>query len=410
MNISLIRPYENNAKKHPKKQIREIADSIKAFGFNQPIVVDRHGVIIVGHGRYMASQMIGLKEVPVLQLENITDEQAKAYRLADNKLNESKWDRGLVIQELKDLNLAGFDITLTGFTHDMILTQEERDDAVPTEVPSKAKLGDVYELGDHVLMCGDSTNQDDVARLMGGDLAHCVFTDPPYNVNYKGHGKTTSRGILNDAMGTTEFDIFLDAVFARYAAIVQQGAGVYVFHSTSTQAQFEAALVKNGFQIRNQLIWNKPAAAMGWGDYHWKHEPFFYCSHGEGKAKFYGDRTNSTVWDFHRSEADLVKWAKHMLAAEKRGQTTVWSMKRDPANEYAHPTQKPVEIICFALTNSSQAGDIVVDLFGGSGSTLIAAENAGRKARLMELDPHFVDVIVARWEEYTGLKAKQRKK
>lgn len=405
MNISLIRPYEKNAKKHPPKQVKQIARSIQEFGFNQPIVVDKEGVIIVGHGRYQAALFLGLKDVPVLQLDKITDDQARAYRLADNKLNESKWDRGLVVQELKALDLAAVDITVTGFDRDMLLTQEERDDMLPEKVPSKAKLGDLYQLGVHFLLCGDSTKQEDIDRLMQGEKADCVFTDPPYNVNYQGRGKKTSNGILNDAMGVTEFDIFPDAVFANYRRVVRGGAGIYVFHSTSTQAQFEAAMVKNGFRIKNQIIWNKPTASMGWGDYRWKHEPMFYGGVKDEKTKFYGDRSNTTVWDFHKTEDDLVKWARAMLAAEADGRSTVWTMKRDSVQEYGHPTQKPVELVCFALTNSTERDGVVVDFFGGSGSTLIACEKTGRRAYLNELDPQYVDLIIARWQEYTGQKA-----
>jgi DNA modification methylase len=407
MNISKIHPYEKNAKVHTKKQIKQIARSIEEFGFNQPIVVDRHGAIIVGHGRYEAALYLGLTEVPVLELKNITEEKARAYRLADNKLNESKWDRALLIQELKELDLAKVDITVTGFENDMLMTQEERDDMVPVKVKSKSKLGSMYQLGDHFLLCGDATKEEDVDRLMQGEKADCVFTDPLYNVNYKGTGKKTKTGIMNDAMGSTEFDMFLDSVFKNYRRVLSPRGGAYVFHSTTTQAQFEHAMKKNGFLVKNQIIWNKPAAAMGWSHYRWKHEPMFYASIQGNKVNFYGDRSGTTIWDFHTMEADLVKWARHQLEAERNGLTTIWTLKRDSGQDYVHPTQKPVELVGRALINSSKSGQRVVDFFGGSGSTLITCEKLGRKAHIMELDPRFVDIIIQRWEDYTGNKAEK---
>lgn len=395
-----INPYSKNAKLHPKEQIDKIAASIQNFGFNQPIVVDVQNVVIVGHGRLEAAKQLNLDEVPVLTLD-LTEEQARSYRLADNKLNESDWDMELVIQELRGLSDDLID--LTGFDKSLIQEAEDKEDVVPlVPIEPKSKLGDIIELGDHRLMCGDSTSVEDVAALMVGTTADMVFTDPPYNVNYAGRGENTSKGILNDSMSEGAFDTFLEAIFARMAEHTKAGAGWYVFHSTSTQAQFEAALKKQGLAIRNQLIWNKPTASMGWGDYRWKHEPFFYCSKEGVDTVFYGDRTHSTIVDFQKSEEELLRWAKRMKAAEKDGKTTIWTMKREPVGDYVHPTQKPVELIQYALENSSKSGDVVMDLFGGSGSTMIACEKLGRRCFSMELDPAFVDTIIKRWVDYTG--------
>lgn len=399
MKIELIKPYQKNAKKHPKKQVQQIANSIKEFGFNQPIVIDGKNEIIVGHGRYEAAKILGLQDVPVIQV-NLTEEQAKAYRLADNKLNESDWDMNLVIEELKGLSEPMLE--LTGFDKDLIIEPDEKDDVVPENVPPQSKIGDLYELGSHRILCGDSTKKEDVQRLMDGKKADMVFTDPPYNISYKGQGKNTSNEIIGDDVLSSDFDVFLAKVFENFKENTKSGAGNYVFHASRTQTQFEKSLHLNNYEIKNQLIWNKPMSALGWGNYMWKHEPFFYAGQKGETIQFYGDRTHSTVWDFQKSDQDLLKWAKQQKKLEKEGKTTIWSMKRDNVQEYVHPTQKPVELVSYAIFNSTKSEDIVLDLFLGSGSTLIAAEKTGRICYGMELDPKYCDVIVERYCQYTG--------
>lgn len=273
VNIEDIKPYEKNAKIHPKKQIVEIANSISEFGFLVPIILDKDGVIIAGHGRHLASEYLKLARVPVVRAEHLSEEAIKAYRLADNKLNESEWDMSLVVEELKDLELPMID--LTGFSRDLIIENDDKDDVVP-EAPAnpRSKPGDVYQLGRHRLIVGDSTKPETFSTLMGGVHADMVFTDPPYNVNYKGTGDKTSRHIENDHMEASAFDAFLVSFFKSAVDSVKAGAGWYIFHSSSTQDQFKNALEEAGLQVRAQLIWNKPTAALGWGDYRWKHEPF----------------------------------------------------------------------------------------------------------------------------------------
>lgn len=284
----------------------------------------------------------------------------------------------------------------------------DKDDEVPEVAEeSSTQIGEIWKLGRHRIMCGDATNPEHIKKLMDGQQADVVFTDPPYNVNYKGHGKKTSNGIANDNMADSAFGKFLEKVFKNYVEAVKAGAGLYVFHSSSSQAQFEYAIEKAGMEVKNQLIWNKPAAALGWGDYRWKHEPFFYCAVKGKKVQFYGDRKHSTVWDFQKTDAQLFAWAQKMKRAEEQGKTTVWSMARDKVGEYVHPTQKPVELIVYALRNSSKSGDLVLDFFMGSGSTLIAAEKSERSCFGLELDPKYVDVIIKRWEDYTGEKAEK---
>lgn len=401
IDITLIKPYDKNAKLHPKKQVKQIAQSIKEFGFLVPILVDQNNELIAGHGRMLAAELLALHKVPTVKAEHLTPEQIKAYRLADNKLNESDWDMDLVISELKELSLPMLD--LTGFSRDLILDEEDKDDVVPAAPATpRSKLGDFYILGGkHRLICGDSCKSETYKNLLGGGItADMVFTDPPYNVAYRGDGKNTDREIENDDMDTASFTQFLGDFFKSSETVVKNGAGWYVFHSSSTQDQFKIAMEEAGLVIRTQLIWNKPTASMGWGDYRWKHEPFYYAGK-PGKLVFYGDRTHKTVVDFHASEKELIAWVKREKRLETAGLSSVWTMKRDPVNEYVHPTQKPVELITYAMVNSSKAGDIVLDPFAGSGSVIIASEKCDRIGFCIELDPTFVDIIVQRYVDYT---------
>jgi hypothetical protein len=291
-----IKPYQNNAKKHPQKQVQQIADSIREFGFNQPIVVDKDNVIIVGHGRFLAAQALGLSVIPVVKVD-ISEDKARAYRLADNKLNESDWDMQLVIEELKTLDIPTLE--LTGFDRRLVLEGDENDDVVPP-LPDepKSKIGDIYELGTHRLLCGDSTTIDSHIKLFGNVKADMIFTDPPYNINYHGQGKNTSTKIMNDKMGDSQFLQFLLDCFKNWPEVTKKGAGMYIFHSPTTQAQFEDALDKSGMQVKYQLIWNKPSAGLGAGHYRNKHEPFFYATIKGVMPFFYGDRTHATIVDF----------------------------------------------------------------------------------------------------------------
>lgn len=413
-----IKPYVKNAKKHPDKQIKQIAASILRFGFRQALVVDKKGELIVGHGRYFAATLVlgwvefreapeakkGETFIPYQVADDLTPEEIMAYRLADNKLNESAWDMNLAIEDLK---LIGSELVeLTGFSQDLLVDTTDQDDIVPVVKIAHSQIGDLYEVESaagvmHRILCGDSADPAQVEKLMGKQRADMVFTDPPYNVNYKGQGKETSNKILMDNVSDDQFLGFLRMVFKNYATYAKEGAGNYVFHASVTQAVFEQAMKENGFEIKNQLIWNKPVAALGWGDYQWKHEPFFYAGRKGASTVFYGDRKNKTVWDFHQDEEQLIKFIKREKLAETQGKTTIWTMKRDNVQGYVHPTQKPVELICHALANSSKRGDIVMDLFGGSGSTLIASHKSARVCYTMEMDPIYVDTIVKRYLDYT---------
>jgi site-specific DNA-methyltransferase (adenine-specific) len=420
MNINEVQPYKNNAKAHPDEQLRQLAVIVKEVGWRQFVMINQKSVIVTGHGRFACwlkyKDEYGLKPIWIMddkgntvygspETTPLTEEQERAYRIADNKLNESSWIYENVKEELIDLNQNGFDITVTGFDYNIILEEDENDDVVPqTPIEPKSKPGDVYELGRHIVICGDSTETETWQRIMKGRIADMVFTDPPYNVNYSGRGKNTSEGILNDDMDAESFNTFLDRAFGNLSHVTKAGAGWYVFHSTSTQAQFEKALRNHGLAIRNQLIWNKPTASMGWGDYRWKHEPFFYASKEGVETVFYSEtRDKYTIIDFHDSDQKILNWAKKQQKLEKEGKFTIWTMKRDRVQDYKHPTQKPVELITFALFNSSKADDLIIDPFLGSGSTLIACEKTKRICAGIELDPKYVDVIVQRWVDYTGI-------
>jgi len=403
-----------NPRAATKKEAAELKKSLERFGFVEPVVVNsdpkRKNIIIGGHFRVRTAKDLGIKEVPVHYVKISEEKKERELNLRLNK-NLGHWDAELLVEFDENMLLdVGFESgELDAMFADLKLDEDnDKDDEVPEVAEeSSTQIGEIWKLGRHRIMCGDATNPEHIKKLMDGQQADVVFTDPPYNVNYKGHGKKTSNGIANDNMADSAFGKFLEKVFKNYVEAVKAGAGLYVFHSSSSQAQFEYAIEKAGMEVKNQLIWNKPAAALGWGDYRWKHEPFFYCAVKGKKVQFYGDRKHSTVWDFQKTDAQLFAWAQKMKRAEEQGKTTVWSMARDKVGEYVHPTQKPVELIVYALRNSSKSGDLVLDFFMGSGSTLIAAEKSERSCFGLELDPKYVDVIIKRWEDYTGEKAEK---
>jgi DNA modification methylase len=388
--VDKLIPYAKNSRTHSPEQVAQIAASIKEFGFRNPILVDGVG-IIAGHGRLMAAQKLGLNQVPTIDCSDMTESQKKAYIIADNKLAlNAGWDNAMLTIELQDLEDEGFDLTLTGFDDkelDALLNViEETDgltdeDAVPeTPLEPKTKLGNIYILGNHRLMCGDSTSINDAEKLMDGLLADLVFTDPPYNVDYSGRGANNLGTIKNDNMSADDFEQFCRDIFTTYSAIMKPLACIYVCHPDSASAPkiaFEKTFAEQ-FKKSSTIIWMKQSAGMGWQDYRAQHEPILYgWKEGKGSHFNAGDRTK----------------------------TTIWKIGRDAQSSYVHPTQKPVCLPEEAIMNSSKGSDCVVDLFGGSGSTLIACEKTGRVNRSMELDPKYCDVIVKRWEDFTGKQA-----
>ncbi len=382
---SLI-PYINNSRTHSDEQIAQIAGSIKEFGWTNPILVDGANGIIAGHGRLLAARKLGYKEVPTIELKDLTETQKKAYIIADNRLAlNAGWDNEMLTIELNDLLADGFALELLGFDTkelDALLEPEvveglTDEDAVP-DVPNEptTKLGDIYQLGNHRLMCGDSTSIDAVDELMDGQKADMVFTDPPYGVNYDGGHAV--KGKRRDKLKNDATPEIYDGVMPIIYLASKDGAAVYLWFSDSKSAAVTAAVTAAGYEVRNTLIWNKNVAQFGaiGAQYKSKHEPCLYCFK-KGHAPYWAGPNN---------------------------EVSVWDVKRCPKNEH-HPTQKPVELPERAFGNSSKAGDIILDLFGGSGSTLIACEKTNRHARLMELDPKYCDVIVKRWENFTGKKA-----
>ncbi len=384
--IDKLIPWARNPRTHSEAQVAQIAASIAEFGFNNPILVDTKAGIIAGHGRLLAARKLGLLEVPVIVLDHLSDAQKRAYVIADNKLAENAgWDDEMLRLEIEALQDESFDVSLLGFEDDELarllaaqdavegLTDE---DAVP-ELPEKpaSKVGDLWILGEHKVVVGDPTNPEDVARLIGGEVADLVFTDPPYNVDYEGYTEQKLK-IKGDRMSDADFKRFLEAAFRGLRNAVKPGASLYICHSSSWQREFQNAMETAGFAVRCQIIWAKNTFAWGFGRYKFRHEPLFYCHVAGQKDPWYGDKTQSTLWE-----------------------------EKKPAANRIHPTAKPVELIERALLNSSKTGDVVADLFGGSGSTLIACERRGRRARLMEIDPKYADCIVHRFQDYTGKSA-----
>lgn len=404
-----LTPYERNTKKHDQKQIDNVAESIKRFGFVQPIVIDKNDVVVIGHCRLLASKQLGLAQVPCLYVDSLTDEQVKALRIADNKTNESEWDMEMLRLELPEIDFFGFDF-------DFGLTEEEPElieDEPPEPEEDKepiTKPGDIWELGRHRLLCGDSTDPEQVSRLMDGATADLVLTDPPYNVSYEGKTKDKLT-IKNDAKEDSDFYDFLCRAFKSMDAHLKPGGVFYIWHADSEGLNFRKACKNTGWTVRQCLIWNKNVMVMGRQDYQWKHEPCLYGWKDGAAHYFIDDRTQTTVYE--DKGIDLKKLKKsEMLELLKdifadKVSTTVINEDR-PSRSAEHPTMKPVKLMGRLVRNSSKPGDIVLDTFGGSGSTLMACEQLERTTYTMELDPKYCDVIVKRWENFTGATAKKK--
>ena len=385
MPITDVVPYDKNPRNNAGA-VESTANSIKEFGWQQPIVVDKDNIIIVGHTRLKAAEKLNLDTVPVVVADNLSDEQVKAYRLADNKTGElADWDMALLSEELE--GIAELDMGDFGFE----LAEDEEevvDDDFDVEVPEEptSKLGQIYQLGNHRLMVGDSTDTKQVEALMGGQKSDLLVTDPPYNVALgmggsvdearKRHRRTDGLVIMNDKMEDSKFREFLVSVYTAAKNNMKAGASFYIWHADSERFNFEGAAKDVGWQVRETLIWNKNSITLGRQDYQWKHEPCLYGWNEGGSHAWYSDRKQSTVLNFDR-----------------------------PTSSKLHPTMKPVPLFDYQIKNSSKQGDAVLDLFGGSGTTMIACEQNGRNAYLMELDPKYADVIIKRWEEFTGKKA-----
>ena len=367
-------PYATNSRTHSDAQVAQIAASIKEFGWTNPILVAGDDTIIAGHGRLLAARKLALVEVPVIVLDHLSKSQQRALVIADNQLAlNAGWNMDMLKAEIEDLQLEDFDLNILGFDDkflDGLLEPEPTagltdEDAVP-EVPETPKtvLGDVWVLGNHRLMCGDSTSIDAVDKLMNGAKADMVFTDPPYGVDYKGINNDDRSGL----------DGLLRGAFSSYLATSKSGASIYVFHSDKCADIFHSVF-REFFHFSSMVIWAKNSLTLSRTDYQSQHEPCLYGWMKGGTHTFYGDRKQVSVWRFDKERVE------------------------------GHTTPKPVALIERALSNSSKGGDIVSDLFGGSGSTMIACEKTNRHSRMMELDPKYCDVIIKRWQEFTGKEA-----
>lgn len=379
--IEKITPYARNSRTHSDEQVAQIAASIREWGWTNPILVDEDGGLLAGHGRLAAARKLGLTQIPTMVAKGWSEAQKKAYVIADNKLAlNAGWDIELLAVELGDLQGFDFDLMLTGFSDDelsKLLAEKTEGNTDPDEIPEVsadpiARPGDVWLMGKHRLLCGDSTSVDDMEKLTGGQLVDMWLTDPPYNVAYEG-GTKDKLTIQNDNMGDEQFRAFLRDAYVTADTVMKPGAVFYIWHADSEGYNFRGAARDAGWQVRQCLIWKKSSQVMGRQDFHWKHEP---CLYG---------------WK---------DGAAHLWANDSK-QTTVMEFDK-PSRNGEHPTMKPVAIFEYQLLNNTKGGDIVLDSFAGSGTTVIAAEKNGRVAHLMELDPRYCDVIIKRWQDFTG--------
>nr|DAH84327.1 MAG TPA: adenine specific DNA methyltransferase [Caudoviricetes sp.] len=411
VNIKMIKPYEKNARTHSKEQVERIANSIQEFGFINPVLIDSDYGIIAGHGRVLGAKKLGMKEVPCLFVEDLTEAQKRAYIIADNKLTlDAGWDDEILKEELQALEEMDFDVSLTGFDLDDfdfdqqdIEFDEEQEEEIEVPKEPKSKLGDIYQLGKHRLMCGSATEPDDVMALTDGEMMDLCVTDPPYNVNYEG----SAGKIENDNMDDNSFYEFLYEFYSNMLNTLKEGGAYYIFHADTEGLNFRKALKDAGGQTKQALIWVKNALVLGRQDYQWKHEPCLYGWKNGAGHYFTKDRKQTTVFedkiDLDKLSKDELKDMIKDILADKLPVTVIHEDK--PLRSDLHPTMKPIKLIARLINNSSKRGENVIDFFGGSGSTLIACEQLNRTCYTMELDPKFVDVIINRWEQLTGEKA-----
>lgn len=378
---SKLVPYASNSRTHSDEQIAQIAASIREFGFLVPILANADNSIVAGHGRLSAAFLLEMDTVPVIRATHLTKAQRRAYVIADNKLAlNAGWDMELLGVEIAGLDDMGFDVELLGFSDDELKdllhpggSGNTDPDAVPEppETPQTA-AGDLWHLGDHKLLCGDATKISEVERLCGDELVDVFLTDPPYNVDYTGRTKAELK-IDNDAMSDDDFRTFLVDAFTAADTVMKPGAVFYIWHADLQGYNFRGAAADMGWTIRQCLVWNKNNMVMGRQDYHWKHEPCLYGWKGGAGHLWATDRKQVTILDFDR-----------------------------PSASREHPTMKPVDLMEYQIRNNTKGADIVLDTFGGSGSTMIACEQAGRRARVLEIDPVYCDVTIKRWQEFTG--------
>ncbi len=381
IDIDKLVPYVNNARTHSKEQIAKLRSSLREFGFINPVLIDKNFMVLAGHGRIAAAKEEGIKEVPCVFVEHLSEAQKKAYIIADNRYAEDAgWDDELLKIEMENLSELGFDLGLTGFDEEELsamfsedekeVEEDDFDVEKALEEDAFVKQGDIWHLGKHRLLCGDATKAEDIRKLMNVEKANLCITDPPYNCNITGG---TGLKIMNDNFADSKsFYEFLLAAFKNAYESLADGSPIYIFHSDAEKVNFFNATVDAGFHYSTTCVWVKNSLVIGRMDYQMKHEPVVYAFKDTAKHKFYGDRKQTTVWEFDR-----------------------------PTKSKYHPTMKPLDLIAYPMQNSSLTNSIVLDLFGGSGSTLIASEQLGRICYISELDPKYASVIVKRYIEQT---------
>ena len=379
VDIDKLVPYANNARTHSSAQINKLRSSLREFGFINPVIIDRDFGIIAGHGRVLAAREEGISEVPCVYADHLTEAQKKAYIIADNRMAmDAGWDEEILRIEIESLQADAFDLALTGFDEKELSKlfddgNDAKDDDFDVDEelkkPTFSKAGDVWKLGRHRLVCGDSTKPETYEVLMEGRKANLVLTDPPYNVNYEG----TAGKIKNDNMASEKFFDFLFDAFSCMEKVMADDASIYVFHADTEGLNFRKAFDAAGFYLSGCCIWKKPSLVLGRSPYQWQHEPCLFGWKKNGKHQWYSDRKQTTIWEFEKSK--------------KNGE---------------HPTMKPIPLLCYPITNSTMSNTLVLDPFGGSGSTLIACEQTDRSCSTIELDEKFCDVIVNRYIELVG--------
>ena len=373
--IEMLVPYANNARTHSPEQIKKLRSSLREFGFINPVIIDRDYGVIAGHGRILAAQAEGLEKVPCVFADHLTEAQKKAYIIADNRMAmDAGWDEEMLRVEIEVLQAADFDPLLTGFDEkeladlfnekDDLVKDDDFDLSTALEKAAFVERGDVWTVGRHRLMCGDATNADDVTRLMNNKKANLIVTDPPYGVSFKSSSGLT---IQNDSIKNEEFYSFLLAAFKNMADNLEKGGAAYVFHADTEGLNFRRAFIDAGFHLAGCCIWVKDSLVLGRSDYQWQHEPILYGFLQNGKHPWYSDRKQTTIWNFAK-----------------------------PKRNANHPTSKPLDLLSYPIGNSSQPNAIVVDTFGGSGSTMMACEQANRICFMMELDEKYASVILRR--------------
>ncbi|WP_303835054.1 site-specific DNA-methyltransferase [Ruminococcus flavefaciens] len=375
-------PYVNNARTHSPEQIKKLRSSLREFGFVNPVIIDREFNVIAGHGRLMAAKEEGITEVPCVYVDHLTDAQKKAYILADNRMAmDAGWDEELLAVEMQELQDLGYDLSMTGFDEkeladlfsdgtDSDAKDDDFDLTAALEKAAFVERGDIWTVGRHRLMCGDATSADDVSALMNGVKANLILTDPPYGVSFKSSSGLT---IQNDSMKNEEFYTFLLSAFKCMADHLEKGGAAYVFHADTEGLNFRRAFIDAGFHLAGCCIWVKDSLVLGRSDYQWQHEPVLYGFMQNGKHKWYSDRKQTTIWHFDK-----------------------------PKRNANHPTSKPLDLLGYPIGNSTQENAVVIDTFGGSGSTLMACEQMNRICYMMELDEKYASVILRRYVEDTG--------